>query len=840
MRAGDFSKLKDSSGNVIPIYDPRTGQQFPGNIIPLNRFNPVSVNIMNSPFYPVPNQGDPDVPYRNWHGDPNMSYGSGGSRIYSFRIDQRIKESDTVTFAYSHWKTFTSLDMVAGPVEPMVQGNVWGHVSNYQYTPSVGWTHIFSPRIVNEFRGALNRLRIAQGNDRPNGGELLKEWGIQGIDPGLTWGMVPWLTIVGLVGVESWEPENTFIDIRWNVIDNITMVFGKHSMKAGYNLVRMQLNQKGLGAWNDANYPYGKYYFDNQFTTNPVTGGGGDSWADFLLGFPTYASKYTARSQIADRGFTQGIYFQDDWKIAPRVTLNLGVRWELEGVPYDRAGLYYGFDPKTGAMVFPSQYALDHVSPLFNPLIPLELASAVGYPSKLRTQAWGNILPRLGIAYRPFNNARTVVRAGFGIYNDGFYGGLWRGAARGNTGGVDAVNTGGPFALTETATGQRGAPGQDPTVSFPNPWAGGGGGGGGGTYDASGANPNTVQGKIYQFNVAAEQELWGTAFRAAYIGHRSLNMGYVRDLNQVAPSTTPWSITDCANQGPLPRANCRRNYYGFGSVIWEDAGAKDYYDSMEFKVSRPMTHGLWLQAAWIWANSRGDSQGSANAYDLYYGWGQNDGLPHQRLTINWVYQLPFGKGKYFNVDTGNRWGNGIFDYIFGNWTVSGYQSFLGGTPFSVTYSGSDPSGMGITGPVTTGIDPSGWPIVSVQRPDRIASGKCDPAPCANGLWFDPSAFVTLPSNIGRFGNSGRNILRGPAGQRTTMAVYKEFPIWETFRARIMATLDNPFNMHGYRVRSWNISDPANVGKMDAGQPLGFIGGNSNYARGITLDAKLFF
>jgi len=820
MRAGDFSKLKDSSGNVIPIYDPRTGQQFPGNIIPANRFNIVAINMMNSPWMPVPNQTDsttnhdPEVPYRNWHGDPNQSYSQGGSNIYNFRIDQKITDRDNVNFSFSHWYYYSSLDMVAGPPEPLIQGIVWGSTTYSQYSPSLGWTHVLSPRIVNEFRGGFNRLHIPGRTDRPGGQEVLQQLGIQGIDPGLTWKTVPWITISGLVGTETWISDMDFIDNRWNVIDNITMVFGKHSMKAGWNFLRLQQNSKGVGYWYEG-FPYGKYYFDNKFTNNPLTGAGGNSFASFLLGLPNWVSRLTPRSQVAARGYSSGVYFQDDWKFSPRLTFNLGMRWELEGVPYDRNNLYYSWDPRDGALVFPNQFALDHVSPAFNTAIPLKLASAAGFPERLRSQVWGNFLPRIGVAFRPFNTATTVLRAGYGIYNSGYYGNASRGAA------TSGVNTGGPFALTETFNSDYGAPGSDPTITMPDPWPSGPGAAAG-SYGVSGPQPNTHQGKVFQFNLAGEQEFAGTSFSLAYEGHRALSLGWGRDLNRMVPSTTPYVTSGCGQPGALPRADCRRNYYGFTSANIGYSGSSDYYDSMVFKVTRPMSHGLWLQAGWIWANTRGDL-GSPTPYNRHIGWGRNPDFPKNRLVINWVYDVPFGKGRYFNVDTGNKWGNGFFDHVFGGWAVSGNLGFLGGTPFTVTYSGTDPSGTGVSG----------------GNPDRIASGKCDPAPCASGLWFDPSAFTTLSANIGRFGNSGYNILQGPAFIRNTMSVYKEFPIWETFKARIQVAMSDPFNMHGMRVRSWNISDTG-AGKLDPGRAGGTYGGNAIYARGISLNARLSF
>jgi hypothetical protein len=485
------------------------------------------------------------------------------------------------------------------------------------------------------------------------------------------------------------------------------------------------------------------------------------------------------------------------------------MRYDLEGSPVDRAGLFYSFDPKTGALVFPSSKAMSAVSPLFNKTIPLELASAAGYPSNLIPVDKNNFVPRIGLAYRPFNNATTVIRAAYGIYTTGKLGMFQNGAAQTD------LNTGGPFALTQSFTNTQpggGTVGQ-PTLSFPSPFLSAGTAAS--SYTAGFVTPSYRDPYMQQWNISVEREFIGTAIRLSYVGDKNTNLTWSRNIDQVPASTTPFNSSACSTPGSRPSPTCRYMYYGFTSVSMIDNGGNDEYHSMHLEFTHPMSHGLQVHGGWIWASEITDVEESTaytgavgiDPYNREYNRGLVNNIPRNRFQTDWTWQVPVGRGKHFLSGA-----TPVVDHILGGWTFSGYNNLMSSTPYSVTFSG--------------GVDPAGTGAFS-GRADQVANGNLSNPTTLKG--FNTSAFVVPPcgpanSNypgvcmpIGRFGSSGRNIIYGPTsnynyGRATMFGLHKDIGLYqEKVRMRVSAYFTNPFNRWYKSAPDTSITDYTTVG-----------------------------
>lgn len=776
MTRGDFSALRDGSGQPIILKDPLTGLPFDGNIIPASRISSVSNNIINS-YYPAPNTGVATNTLRNYY---DIASSFGAQNEFFTRFDHRVTSQDTLT--YSYMRLFQDSRSDTATSGGMKIPNRFNALSeNNAQTHSIGYIRVVNPNIVNEFRFSFNRLNDVQGSD-VKGQDLVNQYGIQGLTPyGYTG--IPGINISEIAGMGQIYTDNQFVENRFNVIDSLNIHKGRHALKIGGEFIRIQTNRAGaLGP------VFGTYDFTGQFTSQP--------FADFLLGYPASTTRFSPRPTVAARQYSLGLYIQDDFKVSRRLTLNLGLRYDLEGIPVDANGLYFNFNPATGGLVVPDQHALDNVSPLFNKQIPIQTAAQAEFPEKLLVQDRNNFMPRIGLAYRPFDNSKTVVRGYYGIFTVGKMGAGLRGAF------LPLLQTGGPFALTETFINQIGANGT-PLFGFPRPFLDQGTAAS--SYSISGSNPSIRDGYLQQWNFSIEHEVKNTAIGVTYTGNKVVNGQYARNINLPFPSTTPFTQS-------------RYLYQNFTSIKYFDQGANDISNMLRVDFNRPMRNGLYVHGGWTWLNQINDGETtawvqlastSANPYSRASERGRIDYFPRHRFTIDFVYDLPFGKGRAYSAD------NRLIDYTLGGWTLSGFWNIYSGEPFTPVYSGTDPSGTG---------NFSG-------RPDRIASGKLENP--TESLWFDPTAFVAPASNIGRFGNSGRNILELPSTQRTLLAIYKYFPIKERFHFRFATYFDNPFNQHSFGSVQRTITSP-NAGALTG--PSGY----GNWSRSIRFAARLEF
>ncbi|MGH9468742.1 MAG: TonB-dependent receptor domain-containing protein, partial [Terriglobia bacterium] len=609
------------------------------------------------------------------------------------------------------------------------------------------------------------------------GSSLLSQFGIQNLTTAPTFkASAPNFNING---VTPWNPDansddyedNSEPDFEW--IDNLSWTRGRHLMKFGFDAIRDRLGGNNINA-----NTYGEYDFSGTLTHF--------GYADFLLGIPQTVEVAVPNLTRDLRGTTWGMYGQDQFRATSNLTLNYGVRWELLGPYHSNSGIMYNFDPANGALVVPDS-GLSHVNPLFPKNIPIVAASQAGYPfDSLLHFNKSNVEPRIGFAYKPFGGDKTVIRAGYGIYTNLVYAGLARFEMSGGpfSGSVQYIN-----AIKNSV----------PLFSFPSPFLTSGTTS---TQSVNGVNPNIKTPYTQQWNLTVEHQLRSVGLRASYIGTRSDQLLWVRNLNQPPPSTTAFTTSE-------------RPYSIYSSIDYVDSGGNEFYNALEVEAKKNYGRNLTFDAGWTWAKDLTDTMDAGSSGGTVVGQviqnpfnraaeeGNSAIAAPNRVFAYALYSLPVGQGQRFLSNA-----HGPAQWVLGGWRTT--WTFIGqaGEYFTPTFSGPDPSNTG----VFTG------------RPDRIASGNLPSGQRSISDWFNANAFAVpgCPAStpncysstsvgVGRFGNSGLNILSGPALYNIDFGLMKDFRPTEHTTLQFIMTMANALNHPNFNLPAANISSPGTVG-----------------------------
>lgn len=753
-RNGDFSTYPKK------IIDPTTGEQFGGNIIPANRISPVSQKFQEY-GYPLPNHGASGATANNWTANYPGNTGFTDYNNIDGRGDYNITNSDLIFVRFS-WRRMPL--MVPG-IYPLYRDQVRRGESSV-----FAWNHVFSPTVVNEFRfGTTYHRNFYQAN--VVGSTLLQQFGIKGV-PTTGVNAAPFFNITG---VTPWSPDAGSITYQDNPettlepIDNLSWTRGRHFMKFGFDVIRDRFNGNSINST-----AYGQYDFSGIYT--------GFGYADFLLGIPQTTELALPTPNRSLRGTTWGVYAQDQFRVNARLTLNYGLRWELEQPYTDNHGALYSFDPGTGALVVPDA-GVSRINAFFPKDIPIITASQAGRPanSLLKTNKL-NFEPRVGFAYKPFNGVNTVVRAGYGIYSNLIYATLAR-----------SQMSGGPFSgsVTNINAIRNGVP----LFSFPSPFLSSGSTS---TQNVNGVNPDLKSPYTQQWNFTIEHQISSIGLRASYVGTKSVNLVYRRNLNELAPSTTPFSTS-------------RYQYQQYNQIIWADSGGTDSYHALELAAHKRLGQNLTINTGFTWAKDLTDTQDSGGGGTTFGGQviqnqfnrdiekANNPLVVPRRFFAYAVYALPFGRGQRFLSNA-----PAIVQGILGGWRTNWTAVIQSGQYFTPSFSGFDPSNTGNFGGV----------------PDRIGDGNVSSGQ-ANTHLFDPTAFAipgcpaanpvcTDPANVGRFGNSGFNILLGPPLRNLDFGLEKDFRIRDRVQMQFNMVMANALNHPNFSNPAANISSPGTV------------------------------
>lgn len=418
-RAGDFSDLLDTSGRLVPIYDPATTRAnpngtgfirdvFPNNQIPANRLDPVALRIQET-FYPLPNR-TPTDPFTNANNYGRLGGEARDMRQYTAKIDHRFSGTNYLFGRYSSFRHQTDNGASGSTIYP-------NDVASKRDDDLKTWnvlisdTHTFNPTTINELRISATRGAFPFVV-RSFGGDWPSQLGLPSSVPNFTLptinnGLPGFNT--GTVGFRG--------SMNWQFLDQITKISGAHSLKFGYDFRILAGNNFQMSA------PSGSFTFNTGLTANPLSPAGtGSAYASFLLGEVASASA-TSHVGESQHAYNTSAFIQDDWKLSRRFTLNLGLRWDFQQQPVESNNGVTNFD-------------LGCTLP--NGLRGCTIyAGRDGNPRAFRENDWNDFGPRIGFALDLLGNSRSVLRGGYGIY---YPAQMWR------------ENYGNPAGFAQTST----------------------------------------------------------------------------------------------------------------------------------------------------------------------------------------------------------------------------------------------------------------------------------------------------------------------------------------------------------------------------------------------------
>jgi hypothetical protein len=749
-RKGDFSAL--APGTVIR--DPfANNTPFPGNVIPSNRINQVSQRIQER-FYPLPNFGETAV-LRSQNYRELKTRPFDPATYYTIRIDHRFSED---SFIFGRWSWNRSYSRGSDSSLPTI-GQRWQTRDTRAF--NVSYTHALSKNVINEFRWGLAY------NDNPRNGplmgkEVIKDLGIVGLAdnlPDINGLLRVSFSGLGITGISQTEWRHPgFLNFAQQFQEHVGWTHGRHNVKGGFMLSRVR--------FSDSQAPtalFGNVTFSNRFTGHP--------YADFLLGIPTTASRAFPQVRTDRLRWEYDLFATDDYKLTPRLTLNLGLRYELHPSWSEGTGRQAIFDIATSKIVVPDG-SLDKVSPLLpRGYVDVIEARDAGLPGKLLTKTdRNNLAPRIGLAFRPWGKD-TVVRAGYGIFYDVV---------------PRSVTAGGvPFVINEPSFTN---PAPRPAVVFPRVFPESVGG------PSTVSLPQAVQSDLQtpysmQYNFTIEHQRWNTGFRLSYIGTNTRQGEWGYNINQPIPDSRRY-------------IDKPRRFPKYPAITYIGNGAGHQYHSMTVEVERQYLRGLSYQFSWVWARDIGDldrGQSPENAYDRQRERAVWLDIPTHRVTGNFIYELPFGSGKRY-LSAANR----FIDFMAGGWELSAVYGLHSGQFLTPQWTGPDPVGIAFT--------TSSTPAQVTLRPNQLRNPNLPSNQRSVNLWFDPTAFA--PPAPGSFGTSAKGVIQGPGSNIWNVGFFKNFRLTERARLRWELTATNFFNHPNWSNPGVNISSLAQVGVID--------------------------
>lgn len=770
-RSGDFSQTFDGRGNLIKVFDPattrpnpaRTGffirDQFQGNKIQASRLDPIALRILQ--FYPLPSRGT-----------RTQNLVLPGSREDDtwklfFRVDHNVgKHHLFFTHGRADNTRFTPGVNAAFPGEGTNGQN--GQIEGHPRTAVLSDTVTFAPSLIGEFRASFSRLHniTAPRSIGFDYAQLGLPSSLKGYGKTL---LFPRVDISDVVPLGP-DRASYFNDAENSeeAQAHVTWFKGEHSFKAGFDFTFMTFNIFR------PERPAGLYSFGRTFTQgpDPLTTGAtsGFGVATFLLGAPT-GGQITSDPTLAASQKYHAWYFQDDWKLLRNLTLNLGIRWEYQTPWNDRFDQLAFFDPLA-------------TEPLTGQKGVLHFVGRDGNSRYQSDPDQNNFAPRAGLAWQFAKN--TVLRVGYGLFYFPGSGGIGAGAS--DLGSGFLASTGiflGQLPAapnTPPAGASLANPFQAPFLIPPTTGVGGG---------VTTMFRDWITPYNQQWNLNIQRSLSRDLLvEVAYVGSRGQRIWVNRARNSV--STEFLSLGPALNQlvanpffGKIPGFGASRNvrrsqllkpYPHYDGVTrFRDPVGDSIYHGMTVRVDKEMGSGLMFQASYTISKLIDNVQerfgaGTSFVDPLNLSRSRSiseDDRPHL-LVINYIYDLPFGRGR--------KWaGDGWLARVFGGWQVTGITTFAKGRP------------VVIRGPSNTQLPGVGAYTVRSKSPVLPKEEQ------SLDRWFDTTAFVSAPAfSLGTDSRTQPN-LRGPGISTFDIAVHRNQLIQERVNLQFRVEFQNAFN-----------------------------------------------
>jgi hypothetical protein len=770
-RVGDFSQSRDVNNALIVVRDPQAGAPFPGNRIPTNRLDPSGVAMLRA--FDEPNFFDRTISRGNYN-YVFTSENNTPKRSDLLKMDFNVSPSD------QFYVTYTGFNEVSeGEVGSTGATANWRQMRLRFAAPNKGlagrYTRIFSPTVVNEFQtGWLRNFEthtVADEELRRNQRDVVGFVAGQFNPANNPLNIIPNATFGGVPSAGTFSINGRFpADNRYDVLtftDKLTWVRGAHTLKAGvyYEWTRRDVNQ---GVTFNGNINFGRN------VNNPLDTG--YAYGNAALGvFNTY-SEPSSRPRLFGRSQTLEFFAQDNWKVNSRLTLDFGMRFywippiygaddQLAGfVParYDRANQVQligpgrsgntrvGIHPVTG-QVYPATLIGAIAPGTGDPANGMVVPSMErDYPRSLVENRGVHLAPRFGFAFDPTGGGKTAIRGGIGM----FYNRLNANAFLPMTAQPPLVNT--PvinFGQLSTLLSSSG-------LLFPSNVLG---------MDRQGKVPT-----VTNYSLTVQRNIgYGTVVEVGYVGSLGRHLYWQRDSNPIPAGANfdPANGDPTTPGRPLP-PSFLRPFPGFNNAAIDEPASSSNYHSLQVTANRRFARGLQMGLAWTWSKSMDYNSGDLEAVSplvpvRIWNYSLSSFDRTHVVKLNWLYDVPQ-----------TPWQRGVLNQVLNGWQVSGIASFVSGSPL----------GVGLTTVVAT--DVTGTPSQGA-RTNVVANPVIPKSERTFNRFFNTGAFE-MPA-IGTFGNAARTVMRGPGINNFDIALFKNFPVWESVRLQFRGELYNAFN-----------------------------------------------
>ncbi len=739
----------------VTVVDPITQKVYPaGTQIPIAQLNPFAAYALSN--LPPVNAGA--ATSRASNDEALLLIHDYGDK-FDAKLDDQINDKMSVFLRFSQRK---DLQYFAPDLTGPSGGDGNGYIHVVDQNASIGYTWVVNSSSIFEARFGFTHVLAGKEPPYLGGPSLQSLFGFQGLptSPNLTGGLDT-QTISGFataLGRQTSNPQfqnPTSFDPKFN----FSKVIGRHSLKMGYELSIIRTEVL------DVNPLYGQDTYNGQFSKPTCAQLGqaagcaitADSTsynlADFIFGLPS--SVNLGNNFVANlRQQVHALFVQDDWRVTPKLTVNVGLRWEFATPLYDRDNNWSDFNPATDTMTRATGGSLYNRS-LTNP----------------NYQNWG---PRLGLAYSI--DSKTVVRSGYGISYDFFN---RPGSA------IEGINA--PEALFGVFTQTMPAGGPPPATFLTtiNSFT---------SNIASPANFNPLASNVdyipsnfpwsYVQNwfLSVQRQIpMGTVVELSYNGNHSLDLPILADYNQATPNQPGGTLT-YQQRAPVP---------GFGPITWVDPAGNNHYNGLSARVEHRFAAGLYFLNSFTWGKGIGDSE---QALEYYAGYFQANPQNIHNLAAeagpssfdvklnnvtSIVYQLPFGKGRQYASAM-----NPVVDGVLGGWELNTINTAHTGTPLSVYY--TPPTANQVSG---LSNDYRGEPFL---RPNVSGSAISQSTSSLINNYFAGYTFTTPPVNA-PFGDLGRNAFRAPSLEQWDFSADKSFRIGEKAKIQFRSEFFNVLN-----------------------------------------------
>jgi hypothetical protein len=768
----------DSSGN--PIY---SRQQISCNGI-LNTICPDRLDSFGTAYAAVWYPQTTVLPSQTSSGYNSVVTAPYQLNEYQFNGRVDYKFTDNLQF----FARFT--DQHASSISPYALADNYNNLINSFVNTEASLTWLASPTTVVSLKSAFNRTNILPVDNYDRGWtSFLSSHPIQGTPvQSSTYPLFPMMLISGYTNPS--QNGYVFLTNIWQELGSISMIRGKHSIKAGF-----EINHKN--GWTDDFYT-SEFDFNSPQTADPQNvANTGSPLGSFLLGLPSGGTRELGDTSDYMVQTTEAVYFQDDIKVKPKLTVNLGLRWEYDQWPTEAHGHLAAFDFTDDKFVWAGKNALTGQGPNIND------------PSLMRPD-YRDFAPRVGVAYQL--TPKSTLRAGYGIFYSSNY---WSE----NTGGEGSW----PYAIAQSLGGTD-LPGSA-IVYSEQYWP---------SYDTPvPGTPADAQYGMARHNRTPYAEQWNFGLQRQLANNLMLEVDYIGDAGKKMPIYTnrndpepgPGTVGLPGHFRPYQYADPLGGTYptsgGLGAISSIEDSESSSYNGLQVKLEKKFSNGLQFLLSYAyshyidWGGAGFNVGDGAPQNDDNPGADRSDGLFDIRhnFTGNWVYDFPAGRGRHFLNDS-----NKILNGVLGGWEFTGIAHMNTGAPLGININ-FDNANIGQR--------------ELTARPDYVA-GQAQMLKPASGTdqtvgYLNPNAFVVAAEYT--YGNLGRNTARNLGMENFDLGLYKNFSIRENKeRIQFRAEFFNAFNHVNLGGIDGTIEDPT----------FGSIGSTQNSSREIQFALKLYF